>query len=96
MITQFRIIFLDIHQKEHCMTDHFLQKLEEKVMTVLAELKELRSEINRLKKENTRLTAERNNDIKRLQELVALLDSTNIIKDNRSVEAYTLEIMEGA
>lgn len=57
------------------MTDNFLQKLEEKVMILLTELESLRKEITQLRHDNSNLKAEKINYIKKLQGLVALLDS---------------------
>jgi regulator of replication initiation timing len=57
------------------MTDNLLQKLEERMMTLLAELENLRKETHRLKQENQNLKTEYTNHIKKLQNLVSLLDS---------------------
>jgi FtsZ-binding cell division protein ZapB len=57
------------------MTDNFLQKLEEKVMVLLAELEVLRKEHSQLKQENAHLKAEQQNHAKKLQALISLLDS---------------------
>lgn len=57
------------------MTDNLLQKLEERMMTLLAELENLRKETTRLKQENQNLKTEYNSHIKKLQNLVSILDS---------------------
>lgn len=61
------------------MTDNLLQKLEERMMTLLAELESLRKETNRLKQENHDLKGEYGNHIKKLQGLVSLLDSLDSV-----------------
>lgn len=57
------------------MTDNLLQKLEEKMMTLLAELENLRKETSALRQENLALKTEYNNHLKKLQGLISLLDS---------------------
>jgi regulator of replication initiation timing len=57
------------------MTENLLQKLEEKMMTVLAELEILRKEVSRLRQENNGLRAEYSHHTKKLQGLISLLDS---------------------
>ena len=61
--------------KEHNMTDNLLQKLEEKMMILLAELENLRKETVHLKQENQNLKIEYTNHMKKLQNLISLLDS---------------------
>lgn len=61
------------------MTDSLLQKLEERMMTLLAELENLRKETSRLKQENQTLKLEHSDHIKKLQNLVSLLDSLDAI-----------------
>lgn len=57
------------------MTDNFLQKLEEKVMILLTELEAVRKELQQLRHENANLKADKASHAKKLQGLVALLDS---------------------
>lgn len=57
------------------MTDNLLQKLEEKMMTLLAELESLRKETTRLTQENNNLKVEYGNYVKKLQNIVSLMDS---------------------
>jgi regulator of replication initiation timing len=76
------------------MTDNFLQKLEEKVMILLAELEALRLEVSQLKQENSTLTLEKLSYTKSLQKLISLLDSLDITADE-STATYQLEIMNG-
>jgi len=57
------------------MTDNLLQKLEEKMMTLLGELESLRKETSLLRQENLFLKTEYTNHIKKLQNLISLLDS---------------------
>jgi len=56
------------------MTDSLLQKVEDKVMHLLAELDILRKEILQLKQDNVSLRAERTDHNKKLQGLISLLD----------------------
>lgn len=57
------------------MTDNLLQKLEEKMMSLLTELETLRNESHRIKQENSALRSEQANHAKKLQGLVSLLDA---------------------
>jgi len=57
------------------MTDNLLQTLEEKMMTLLAELENLRSETSRLRQENQQIKTEYGNHMKKLQGVISLLDS---------------------
>ena len=66
------------------MTDNFLQKFEEKVMTLLAELETARKELAQLRLENSNLKAEKMNYTKKLQGLVSLFDSLNSESNNVS------------
>jgi len=59
------------------MTESLLQKLEEKTMNVLTELEKLRGEMKQLKQENFTLRSEKENNTRKLQDLMALLDSTS-------------------
>ncbi len=71
------------------MTDTLLQQLEEKMMTLLAELENLRKETTRLTQENNALKMEYGNQVKRLQNLVSLLDSLNSPQaNNMHAERY--------
>jgi regulator of replication initiation timing len=57
------------------MTDNLLQKLEEKMMSLLLELDGTRKEMSRLKQENAALRGEHSDYANKLQNLVSLLDS---------------------
>lgn len=61
------------------MTDNFLQKLEGKVMTLIAELEAIRKEHNLARQENTYLKAERVETTKKLQNLISLLDTLDVV-----------------
>lgn len=67
---------LDIKGR-HSMTENLFQKLEEKMMTLLTEMDDLRKEIQHLAHENTALKAEKDNHAKKLQDLILLLDSVS-------------------
>lgn len=58
------------------MTETLLQKLEEKTMTILAELEKLRGEVKQLKSENQNLHFEKEANTRKIQDLVSILDST--------------------
>lgn len=60
------------------MTDQVLQKLEEKMMALLAEFEELRKELQRIKQENITLKAEHDTYTYKLEGLVSLLDAFEI------------------
>ncbi len=58
------------------MTENLLQKLEEKTMTILAELEKLRGEVKNLKQENASLRTEKETSSRKLNDLVSLLESS--------------------
>jgi regulator of replication initiation timing len=60
------------------MTENLLQKLEEKMVTLISEVEDLRREIQHLNHENSLLRIERENNFKKLQDLIALLDTLNV------------------
>ena len=60
------------------MTDNLLQKLEEKIMSLLTEVDGLRKEVSRLKLENVTLSGAHTDYAKKLQELVSLLDIVDV------------------
>lgn len=61
------------------MTENLLQKIEEKMMTLLSEVESLRGEVLNLKRENASLKTDREKWEDRLRGLVSLLDSVNAI-----------------
>ena len=70
---------MDYFYKEKCMTENLLQKLEEKMMTLLSEVEKLRKEVGRLHHENAVFRIERETHTKRLQDFISLLDSVNAL-----------------
>ena len=60
------------------MTESLLQKVEEKMMMLFSELEEARKEIMRLSQENHLLISEKERNTKKLQELLLLLDASNV------------------
>ncbi len=72
------LVIAFVPKREIVMTENLLQKLEEKMMILLAELENLRREVSQLKQENNGLRAEYSNHVKKLQNLVSLLDSLEI------------------
>jgi regulator of replication initiation timing len=59
------------------MTENLLQKLEEKMMTLLTEVEDLRHEVVRLSQENATAKLERQHHAKKLQDLISLLDTVS-------------------
>lgn len=62
------------------MTDHLIQKLEEKAMSILAELELLRREVQQLRLENNNLKSEKINSSKKLEELITSLSVFDVSK----------------
>ena len=67
------------------MTDNLLEKVEEKVISLLTELEAQRKENSLLKHENALLKTEKNSQTTRLQGLVSLLNVLDATDDNTSV-----------
>lgn len=61
------------------MTESLLQKLEEKMIVLLTEVESLRKDVHRLNHETAALKFERENNARKLQDLLSLLDSVNVI-----------------
>ncbi len=59
------------------MPEYLLQKLEEKMMTIISEVEELRKANQRLQQENSSLRMEGDHHGRKLQELIALLDAAS-------------------
>lgn len=59
------------------MTDNLFQKLEEKMMLLLAEIEDSRREIARLTQENAMLKREQEVHSNKLADLISLLDSVS-------------------
>ncbi len=73
------------------MTENLLQKLEEKVMTLLMELDGARKEVSRLKQENMALRNHQSDHVKKLQNLVSLLDSMDVTQSATIAHEYMQE-----
>ncbi len=73
------------------MTDHSLQKLEEKIMALLTRLDGLRAEVSQLKTENAVFKMEKIDYAKRLHELIALLDSIDPLEENKLIRTSLRE-----
>lgn len=56
------------------MTENLLQKLEEKMMLLVAEIEDARKEIENLTHENLALKSEKDRHSKKLNDLLSLLD----------------------
>ena len=61
------------------MTENLLQKLEEKMLMLLSEVEELRKNLQHLSHENSTLKYERENNARKLHDLIGLLDAVNNI-----------------
>lgn len=59
------------------MTENLLQKLEERMMMLLAEVEDLRNQVQRLMYENVAMKSEKESSAKKLQDLISLLDTLN-------------------
>jgi regulator of replication initiation timing len=57
------------------MTENLLQKLEEKMMLLLTEIEDSRRDIQRLTQENASLKVERENNSRKLTDIILLLDT---------------------
>lgn len=57
------------------MTENLLLKLEEKTMVLLAEVEELRKQVQRLSLENNSFKIDKESNARKLQDLIALLDT---------------------
>jgi len=60
------------------MTETLFQKLEEKIITLLAELEDSQKALVQLKKENELLKSEKTSSLEKLKNLVTLLDSFDL------------------
>ncbi len=72
------------------MTETLLQKLEEKTMNLLTEMEKLRNEMKQLRQDNHALRSEKDNNSRKLQDLMALLDAT-FLSDSSSSERFLQE-----
>jgi len=73
------------------MTETLLQKLEEKTMNLLSELEKLRNELKQVKHENFALRSEKDNNTRKLQDLMALLDATSATESLVADRVYLQE-----
>jgi regulator of replication initiation timing len=62
------------------MTENLLQKLEERMVTLLSEIEDLRNEVQRLTQENFSLKNQSQHSTKKLQDLISLLDAVHVIE----------------
>lgn len=60
------------------MTDNLLQKLEEKIMALLTEMETMRQELGQVKQENSILRNDKSQSIKKVEELISLLDALDV------------------
>lgn len=64
------------------MTENLFVKLEERMMVLLAEVEELRKHIQRLSMENATYKTEKETNSRKLQDLIGLLDSVNVVDNH--------------
>lgn len=57
------------------MTENLLQKLEEKMMSLLTEVEDLRKQVHQLGHENAQLLAEKESSRNKIADLISLLDT---------------------
>ena len=74
------------------MTESLLQKIEDKVLLLLAEITNLRQEIAHLKQENLELKSEQGSHSSKLEELISLLDILEEDKQS-SLKIESLEVV---
>jgi regulator of replication initiation timing len=74
------------------MTETLIQKIEDKVLLLLAEITNLRQEVNQLRSENTSLRAEQSDHAEKLRELVSLLDVLDESQDAMKMEGLSVVI----
>lgn len=75
------------------MTEGLIQKLEEKMMVLLAEVVDLRKEIQLLTQENALLRREKESNTSKLQDLISLFDAIPMV-DDVVVETYKPNVMQ--
>ena len=78
------------------MTDQLLQRVEEKMMALLTELETLRNDLHHFKQENSQLKMDKAAYTKKLQALVAALDSFENSEPTREFELVRGEEPESA
>lgn len=70
------------------MTENLFLKVEEKVMTLVTELEDLRKEMNRVRQENLQLKADKTNHGQKLQGLISLLEAIDVIHEPRPIHEH--------
>lgn len=78
------------------MTENLLQKLEEKMMSLLSEIEDSRKQVQRLQHENNNLRvevenqrSERERQSRKLQDLISILDTTTSEEDSSAAGSIT-------
>ena len=74
------------------MAENLLQKLEEKMMVLLAELEDLRKESQLLRQENSSLKAQQEIIEKKLEGIVSLLDTVSITDNATQNQTYVAAV----
>lgn len=81
------------------MTDNLLQQLEERTMTLLAEIESLRLKVTALSRENMELKTEQTVHMKKVRELLSLLESLDLgsgLQVNSTLESFSDQVMSVA
>ena|SRR3989344_1521311 len=77
------------------MTDNLFQKLEEKIMLLLAELDCMRKELSQLRQENASLKLEKTRHAQKIQEMIALMDMLDAVNGNMPVNVHETTSVQG-
>lgn len=67
------------------MTENVIQRIEERVTMLLAELDGLQREVTQLRSENAMLKNEKEHVSRKLQGLIALFDTVNTVESLQSI-----------
>lgn len=70
------------------MTENLLSKIEDKVITLVSELEDLRKELHRVRQENASLKTDKTNHTQKLQGLIALLETIDGVREPISIQDH--------
>lgn len=77
-------------QKEYPMTENLLEKLEEKMMLLLAELEDAHKEIHHLLQENNTFKQEKEKHSQKLADILSLLESAHVAEKTVEIEQSSM------
>jgi len=81
------------------MTDNLLQQLEERTMTLLAEVENLRLRVAALSRENIELKTDQTLYMKKVRELLSVLDSLDLgsgLQMSSTIESFSDQVVSAA